>query len=645
MDRPAAVPEGAQWLADVERWELKEQSGTRQWRADGALFMRGGDDGPFTVFHPNGQLAREGSLVAGDPDGEIVAYGSDAPTSEMLRGCCVPPGAWQMKALYDRGQLQREIFFDRQGRQLLSDGSPRPDRPAGVPEGAEFDEFGKRWVQQDGVWRYWTVEGRLDEEAELVEGRKVSSRMYGVDGQPIHEARFMGDGVRHGSWMRRFAEGELPYADARIASEEGTFDEGQAVGAWTFRDRAGAPVRTVDLGAGHRDDEAAEVFDNEVRPAEAWMALAHRLRAGRHAICAAARAAAAEGKPDRLRTFLADAVVPLGEEANARVLAELNEASGDSLRASLGALVGGADPAASLRSLASALRAAPRASADLAEAAILLAPERPMAYLTRGLIRIELGDPEAAVADAARVAVESPATAQFLRDYARVIFPSFSFWPGREIPHSPLDNMPDEPAQPLEALRGAIQVYAARLQRIRDAVERTVGGRPVWLPPDLSALGAVELRAYTATITDETETGTEETEVKIDETLALDAWGLPALMRLARAQWTALCWLCWSAGLDEVALPAELRPPANFGQAAGMAISRHWRAQDAVATGGLRALTAGVPGFAWEEMEIDAVPRMFAEMACDEYLEMRSVFLFLASPENLSPFQNDLRQV
>ena len=61
-------------------------------------------------------------------------------------------------------------------------------------------------------------------------------------------------------------------------------------------------------------------------------------------------------------------------------------------------------------------------------------------------------------------------------------------------------------------------------------------------------------------------------------------------------------------------------------------------------TGGLRALTAGVPSFVWEGLDMDGIPRHFAEMAQEEFLEMRSVFLFLMSPENVSPFQQDLRQ-
>ena len=47
--------------------------------------------------------------------------------------------------------------------------------------------------------------------------------------------------------------------------------------------------------------------------------------------------------------------------------------------------------------------------------------------------------------------------------------------------------------------------------------------------------------------------------------------------------------------------------------------------------------------FVWEGLDIEGIPRHFAEMAQEEYLEMRSVFLFLMSPENVSPFQADLR--
>jgi hypothetical protein len=181
---------------------------------------------------------------------------------------------------------------------------------------------------------------------------------------------------------------------------------------------------------------------------------------------------------------------------------------------------------------------------------------------------------------------------------------------------------------------------------VRDELARRVPGAP-WLPPALPALlpdGPVALAAFDAEIVDETDQGPETSTVRIDETLAPSDLGIPALMRLARGQWAALCWLCWSAGLREVGWPSAIDPPAHFAQAAGMTIARYWRAQDAVQTGGLRAMQAGVPGFVWEGMDIESIPRHFAEMAQEEYLEVRSLFLFLMSPENVSPFQEDLRQ-
>jgi hypothetical protein len=115
-------------------------------------------------------------------------------------------------------------------------------------------------------------------------------------------------------------------------------------------------------------------------------------------------------------------------------------------------------------------------------------------------------------------------------------------------------------------------------------------------------------------------------------------------MSQARIDWHALGWLCWSAGLDTIGLPEEARAPAEWPSAAALAFTRCWRAQDAVSTGGLRSANEGVPGFTWEGMDIDAMPGSFARMALEEYKDLRALFLWLASAENLSPFQSDLRQ-
>ena len=72
-------------------------------------------------------------------------------------------------------------------------------------------------------------------------------------------------------------------------------------------------------------------------------------------------------------------------------------------------------------------------------------------------------------------------------------------------------------------------------------------------------------------------------------------------------------------------------------------VTRCWRAQDRLTTGGLLARANGVPGFAWEGIDIDALPQHLAQFVAEEYLRARSAFLWLASPEVASPFQTDLK--
>ncbi len=673
-ERPAGVPDQATWIAESEHWELGEtgpdgrkNGELRLWRADGSLYLRGRtaegvQDGPFSLYHPNGQIAREGTYAGGEIDGLLTAYASDAPTPEGLRSCCVPANAWRMEARYERGRLLGEAFFDREAHALLSDGTPRPERPADLPADAEFLEWERRWAVgvgdgetgARGLWRYFTIDGRLDEEAEYRAGKKMLSRLFDAAGAIRQESHFVGDGVRHGSWRRRFVDSATsPWADPAVREERGAFDNGQTVGTWTFLDERGAVVRAVDHGRVFRDEDLPqmEVLSDCQRPASAWQELAGVLRGqgrAREAACAAARASAAGGDAAFLRAFLAETTLPASAETSARLCAEIDEATGDGLSAVLGALLGGADPAAVLRVLAARIKGGSRAALDFVTASILLAPERPMTHVTRALVRIERGDPDGARADADVVAKESRETAQFLGSYVKLLFPAFTFWPSREIPHSPLPDMPDAPEQPLSAVRRAIQVYATRLAVARAAAAAALGEAAAFLPPDMSRLlpdGPVVLQDATAAITDETPDGPVTEDVRIEETLAIEGAGIPVLMRLARRQWLGLCWLCWSSGLDEIALPTALAPPANFAHAVGMAIARCARAQDQVATGGLRSLTAGVPGFTWEDLDIDGMPAVLAEIARDEYLEMRAVFLFLVSPENLSPFQSDLRQL
>jgi hypothetical protein len=318
-------------------------------------------------------------------------------------------------------------------------------------------------------------------------------------------------------------------------------------------------------------------------------------------------------------------------------------------------LVRGADPAALLRALASSLMGDDRVALDLIEAALLLAPERDDCRLTRALIHVHLGHPEAARADAARLPDEQRA---FLDSYIRVTFPRFDFWPAAAEIRTLFPDVPPGPEQPVEKVRGMVQKYATRLQAIRAAVAARLdgpGARPDWLPPDLSALlpegpHTLDVWEFEEVVVDDDgqppagAPAPQPTQVKVDERLSLDdGYTVPALMRLARRDWNAVCWLCWSAGLDRVALPEAVTPPAAFGQAAAMSVERLWRCRDKLATGGLRAMSQKLPGFTWEGMDIDAMPPILAEIAADEHAEMRALFYWLCDEGVQSPWQDNLR--
>jgi hypothetical protein len=579
-----------------------------------------------------------------------------------------------MRSVFRDGNLVREQFFNRAGQALLSDGRIHPERPGAVPGEATFEESSDRWAlgtnnpetgAPQGLWRWWTEAGVLQEEAELSGGKKVRVRLYDADAHLREETGLGEENVRQGPYYRRYgAADESPYADSRIRQVRGAHEEGHPVGEWTFLDEGGAVLRTVNRGcdAVLRDDDP--VFSDEDRSRLAWRALGDDLRrAGRvrAALLAEARAAASAKDAAPLEALLDELTVPLSPAEAERQEAAILDLGPDGRPALLDALVGGVDAATVLRVLASLTQPATRAARDFIETALLLAPGRTMAHASRALIRASLGDRNGALEDAERAGGESPDAAEYLRAYVRVLFPEFSFWPVRlagELGQTPVEGVPDGPGQPLAAVQSAVGVYATRLAHLRAAIEQKLreskldvpsGEAPSWLPPRTEALlpagSSVALRRETAHIVDETESGPETTEVTIDETLETSGRSFADLMRQARVDWHALSWLCWSVGLDRVAFPEALRPPSEFAFAVAMAFGRCWRAQDALVTGGLRSANAGVPGFTFEGMDIDEMPASFRQMALAEYQDLRAMFLWLMSPENLSPFQSDLREI
>ena len=677
-ERPAGVPEGGFWNPEIGSWEVSRLSaqGVREgeclfYRRDGSLqsrcgFVAGVREGPFAMFHPDGTVSRQGTFIGGRAEGIVQAYPGVGAGAEPLRSCCVPPGATRLDLLYEKGDIVQEIFYDADARPILADGRPWPARPGGVPDDAEYDEAGTQWARRrTELHRFWTAAGVLTSEIAFAQGVRRAVRTFDAAGRLEEACELSPEGARHGAFVRCFragqTENEGPYADPRIREERGTFERGQVVGRWSFLDAAGVELRRADRGVPFAEggESASPAFAPGVGraaqgtaedTAEDWWALSRSLRAEgrvREALCAAARAAVREGDRAALERALAADVVPLAPALAAQRGDALEHSVEVKVWSILDALVCGADAASAFRALAAVLPGISAAAADFAEASLLLAPERKTIHLTRALVRLQRGDEAGARADLVIVAAESPDTATLLVGQLKTVLRPFDDWPAREQlrPDPSLADLGAGIVRELDEVHAAVGVYATRIGRVRVAVQASIGtgATPAWLPPDLSALlpaGPVALRREKVSVDlGEGETG----EAEIIEEIATDGLGVPALLAEAQADWGALCWLCWSVGLDRVALPEALAEPPLFAVAMKTIVTRCWRAQDRLRTGGLLARANGVPGFAWQGIDVDALPQHLAQAAAEEYLRARSLFLWLADPEAVSPFQVDLR--
>jgi hypothetical protein len=670
-ERAAGVPAAGVWSPHLEKWQVCARDDQGAWvgeclryRADGTLFSRsryiaGRQEGPFTVFHRDGQLAREGTFVADMLDGPVTHYTGTGPGSDPLRACCVPPNAVRMQVRYRAGEFIDELFYDAHGKALQSDGTPWPPRPATVPEEASYDETTKGWaVRTPNRERLWDAAGAPTAENDFTgPGIRSATRTFDAAGAVVEAQEVDAEGRRHGEYFRHFAADAPPhYTDARIRAERGRYEHGQPVGRWSLLAADGSTLRTVDRGAAFADEAVATspAFAETTADggAAGWWALARELRAAgrvREALVAAARAAVGAG--DRaafvaFRSELVEALAPAVEAQWGDLLVQTADAT---VAAVLDGLVGGADAAAALRSLAGVTPGQTVVALELVEASLLLAPDRRLTHMTRALLRFQRGDEAGTLADAEAIAGEIPEVAASLRDYVRAVFRPYDFVPPGEplIVDEDLAGVAAEIAQGPEALRRVAGVYATRLRRLRVAVTALLapGASPRWLPPDLGALlpdGDVPLRRER--ITCDLEPGAEgpPEQIELDEEVAIGA-GVPALVAAAHADFAALAWLCWATGLDQVALPTTIAARPELAAAMRLVVTRCWRAQDRVSTGGLVARAREVPGFDWQGTDIDDLPTYLAEMAAAEYLAVRSMFLWLASPDTLSPFQDDIR--
>ena len=207
-----------------------------------------------------------------------------------------------------------------------------------------------------------------------------------------------------------------------------------------------------------------------------------------------------------------------------------------------------------------------------------------------------------------------------------VLSGAFDFWPARER-LSATDPDAACVAQPLSAVRDAIRCAALRLQVFRSAL---LTSAPHLAPPDVSELVGTELvplRRFSFY-------GEDEQLVHVDETVSLDGSSTLEIALRARVEWSALCWLCWAAGLDCVALPTRLSPRSELYAALLVASERQ------AALSGTELRVDNEPHF--HGLDETKLPASALSHLAEHYRELRAVLLFASDSECQSPWQDDL---
>ncbi|HEY3253065.1 MAG TPA: hypothetical protein VGJ91_03920 [Polyangiaceae bacterium] len=208
----------------------------------------------------------------------------------------------------------------------------------------------------------------------------------------------------------------------------------------------------------------------------------------------------------------------------------------------------------------------------------------------------------------------------------------YDFWPAREAISALREADESNQAsveQPLRAVREAILRSAQRFLALRRALlERSVA--PV--PPDISAdflVAPLPLRRYSF----DAESADGKVAVHVDE-LPSESKSTRELCQRARLEWTALCWLCWAVGLDQVALPQRIESRPELYAALVAASERQARLS------GHDLQPSAAPHF--HGLDETRLPASALAHLADHYREIRAVLLFLCDAECQSPWQDDL---
>ncbi len=638
--RPKGVPTKAWWDAGDQEWVLgpkvegKLHGDVTFWRPDGTKcnvchLVAGVPHGPFKRFHETGEVSQAGTYEQGELHGTRTWFATDGQTTETTRPPGVSEQVWRSEMDYEHGKVVGVRHFDREGRRVLpSTGEPYPERPAEVDPAAEYVEPKDEWHHgaadgdtqaKVGRWRRWDRAGRLKEDA--------------------HYA----DDERHGRALV-FVLDDSRFDDAHAHTEVGEFDEGRRVGAWELHDSDGKVLARWDYGdtTGLEAGQLVAYANTaDVAALEAHAGDCEARRAFVEALVTRGRLAGVTRDVAPFVALLRRLARPVKPELAEQLAGDLDRPTNW-----LGyELIEGAHPALVLNAIAVALDQAfqSRAALDFTNAAMLLDPARASFLFTRALVLISLGLHEQAERDANELAAEAPDRAEFLLAYLRGLFPAWGFVPATEAPVCAFEDLPAAPVRDVDDLALLQQKYATRLVTLREALLTKLQPEAPGLPPDVRHLlpdGPVELEAGELEVPDDD--GDAQT-VEYDEALALGDGDVPTLLRLARADWTALTWLCWAAGLDAVGPITAVAPPADFGKAAGMSQQRLWRARDQRAFGGRNARTHGVPSFEWEDADVGELPPPVAGIAEQQYAEMQALFYWLTDESLKSPWQDNLR--
>ena len=178
----------------------KEYSSNGQIWKEGNIF-NGKRNGTWKEYYKNGQIQKHGNLNNGKKDGLWKFFSQNGNLDyEINYREEKPHGLWKFfqenklsmsqdwengktvgnsKSYYDNGQLKSEGFIKLPENNMLS---------LEELEGSTLlgDEF--TWLdnsEQDGVWKFYSINGKLNSEVKYNEGKIISEKCWSEDGNEI----------------------------------------------------------------------------------------------------------------------------------------------------------------------------------------------------------------------------------------------------------------------------------------------------------------------------------------------------------------------------------------------------------------------------------------------------------------------------